>query len=652
MTLTAQWQDTNQIALCRELDRVYSAVLRLFGTAGKTFATDASDDAGQPESELPEGPSEVSTLDCITRFFGLSSFERDVLVLCTGAELESRFGVACAEAQKDPRLDSPTFSLALAALPSAHFSALRPNGPLRYWRLLEVGTTSLLRSPLKIDERILHYIAGVDCRDERLEGIVQPLALDGEPISAAYVDCARKAVAYWQVAASAGQPVILAGHRSSDRRSVTQGVCQLLHCRGLVMRAADIPLGGAERHHLARLCDREALLTRAVLCVEALDLEAQELGRLTAFLKQIQVPVVVEIQDGSSMELLKGFRVQIPRVKTADRKAMWIEALGQDVPRVNGSLDRVAEFFDLDQPSIRLAGEMLRADPPAGDLGDAAWKMCRSLSRRALDGLAQRIEPKATWDDLILPALQKEALKQIAAHVRQRARVHGDWGFAGRYSRGLGVAALFAGSSGTGKTMAAEVIAGVLQLDLYQIDLAGVVSKYIGETEKNLRRIFDAAEQTGAVLLFDEADALFGKRSEVRDSHDRYANLEISYLLQRVEAYRGLAILTTNMKQALDPAFLRRMQFMVQFPFPDLAQRKQIWETVFPKQAPVAAMDFARISQLQIPGGLIRNIATHAAFLAAEEGSEIKVGHILNAARVEYAKHDRPLTPAETAGWA
>ncbi|MFL6301905.1 MAG: ATP-binding protein [Candidatus Sulfotelmatobacter sp.] len=651
MTLTAQWQDTNQAALCRELDRVYAAVLRLCGGTGNGDATHASDHAGNPESELPEGPGEVSTLDCIARFFGLSSFERDVLVLCTGTELESRFGVACAEAQKDPRLESPTFSLALAALPDAHFSALRPNGPLRYWRLVEVGT-SLLRSPMKIDERILHYIAGVDCRDERLEGLVQPLPFDGEPISTAHTDCARKVVTYWQVASSAGQPVILAGHRRSDRRSVTQGVCQLLHCRGLVMRAADIPLGGVERHHLARLCDREALLTRAVLCVEAIDLEALELGRLTAFLSQIQVPVVVEIQDGSAMEHLRGFRVHIPRAETAGRKAMWLEALGEDVPRVNGSLDRVAEFFDLDRPSIQLAGEMLRADPIDGDLGAAAWKICRSLSRRALDGLAQRIEPKSTWDDLILPDLQKEALKQIAAHVRQRARVHGEWGFAGRYSRGMGVAALFAGSSGTGKTMAAEVIAGVLELDLYQIDLAGVVSKYIGETEKNLRRIFDAAEETGAVLLFDEADALFGKRSEIRDSHDRYANLEISYLLQRVEAYRGLAILTTNMKQALDPAFLRRMRFMVQFPFPDLAQRSQIWESVFPKQAPLAALDFARISQLQIPGGLIRNIATHAAFLAAEEGSEIKAGHILNAARVEYAKHDRPLTPAETAGWA
>jgi SpoVK/Ycf46/Vps4 family AAA+-type ATPase len=199
--------------------------------------------------------------------------------------------------------------------------------------------------------------------------------------------------------------------------------------------------------------------------------------------------------------------------------------------------------------------------------------------------------------------------------------------------------------------MAAEVIAHELQLDLYQIDLAGVVSKYIGETEKNLRRIFDAADDSGAVLLFDEADALFGKRSEVRDSHDRYANLEISYLLQRMEAYRGLAILTTNMKHALDPAFLRRLRFLVQFPFPGEAERRQIWERVFPSQAPVGRLDFARIAKLNVPGGLIRNMATHAAFLAAEQGTEIGMQHVLAAARVEYAKLERPLTPAETGAW-
>jgi SpoVK/Ycf46/Vps4 family AAA+-type ATPase len=199
--------------------------------------------------------------------------------------------------------------------------------------------------------------------------------------------------------------------------------------------------------------------------------------------------------------------------------------------------------------------------------------------------------------------------------------------------------------------MAAEIIAGELDLDLYRIDLASVVSKYIGETEKNLRKIFDAAEESSAILLFDEADALFGKRSEVRDSHDRYANLEISYLLQRIESYRGVAILTTNMQHALDSAFMRRIRFIVQFPFPDVGARARIWQQIFPAATPVGPLDFDRLAQLNVSGGVIRNIATHAAFLAAEDQTPVDMKHLVAASRTEYSKMDKPLTGAETRGW-
>jgi SpoVK/Ycf46/Vps4 family AAA+-type ATPase len=268
-----------------------------------------------------------------------------------------------------------------------------------------------------------------------------------------------------------------------------------------------------------------------------------------------------------------------------------------------------------------------------------------------LDDLAQRIEPAATWEDLVLPEPQKKALTEIVANVRQRAKVYDGWGFATKGSRGLGISALFAGASGTGKTMAAEVLAGQLELDLYRIDLSSVVSKYIGETEKNLRRVFDAAEEGGAVLLFDEADALFGKRSEVKDSHDRYANIEVSYLLQRMETYRGLAILTTNMKGELDTAFLRRLRFVVQFPFPDAAQRARIWERIFPADTPTEGLDTAKLAKLNVAGGNIRNIALQAAFLAADEGMPVRMVHLLHAAYTEYTKLEKPLTEAEIGGW-
>ena len=217
--------------------------------------------------------------------------------------------------------------------------------------------------------------------------------------------------------------------------------------------------------------------------------------------------------------------------------------------------------------------------------------------------------------------------------------------------RGLGISALFAGPSGTGKTMAAEVLAHDLRLDLYRIDLSQIVSKYIGETEKNLRCVFDAAEEGAAVLLFDEADALFGKRSEVKDSHDRYANIEVSYLLQRMEAYRGLAILTTNRKSAIDQAFMRRIRFVVEFPYPEATQRAEIWRRVFPPRTPTENLRIDRLARLNAAGGHIHNIAMGAAFLAAEAGEPVRMSHLLTAARTEFDKLEKPLTDAEIAGW-
>ncbi|MCP4995606.1 MAG: ATP-binding protein, partial [Gammaproteobacteria bacterium] len=265
--------------------------------------------------------------------------------------------------------------------------------------------------------------------------------------------------------------------------------------------------------------------------------------------------------------------------------------------------------------------------------------------------LAQRIEPTSTWDDLVLPGPQKQVLKEIAIHLRQRVKVYGEWGFRDKSARGLGISALFTGESGTGKTMASEALANELQLDLYRIDLSQVVNKYIGETEKNLSRLFEEAEKGGAILLFDEADALFGKRSDVKDSHDRYSNIEVSYLLQRMESYHGLAILTTNMKSALDKAFLRRIRFVVQFPFPDTEQRSEIWQRIFPSDTPTEGLDVHKLARLNVSGGNIRNIALNAAFIAAEHGEPVRMMHLSHAARSEYTKLEKPLTENETRGW-
>jgi SpoVK/Ycf46/Vps4 family AAA+-type ATPase len=312
----------------------------------------------------------------------------------------------------------------------------------------------------------------------------------------------------------------------------------------------------------------------------------------------------------------------------------------------------LAGQFNLNLNTIReVAGQVLSdAASNQQPLHDRLWNACLEHTRPRLDSLAQRLEPKVSWEDLVLPAAEHNLLRQIAEQVAQRTTVYEKWGFAKKMSRGLGISALFAGDSGTGKTMAAEVIASYLRLNLYRIDLSSVVSKYIGETEKNLRRLFDAAENGGAILFFDEADALFGKRSEVKDSHDRYANIEINYLLQRMEAYRGLAILATNMKTALDQAFLRRLRFVVNFPFPGVAERKAIWQKVFPASVPSEELNFDRLARLNITGGHIHNTALNAAFLAARAGSPVTMTLVLEAARAEFRKLDRPINEMDFRG--
>jgi SpoVK/Ycf46/Vps4 family AAA+-type ATPase len=365
------------------------------------------------------------------------------------------------------------------------------------------------------------------------------------------------------------------------------------------------------------------------------------------------LPGIVFLASREPARLNRSFlRFDIDKPKPADQKRLWQKALGPSAVRFNGTLDSVSQQFTLSAREIWSSGSRLNADQNPVRLQDL-WNACRSLARPKLDELAQRITPSAGWADLVLPELQTQTLRHIASHARHRMKVYETWGFATRDRRGLGISALFTGESGTGKTMAAEVLASELALDLYRIDLSAVVSKYIGETEKNLKQVFDAAEEGGVLLLFDEADALFGKRGEVKDSHDRYANIEVSYLLQRMEAYQGLAILTTNLKSSMDRAFQRRLRFTVNFPFPDAAQREAIWMRIFPAKTPTQGLDYKRLSQLNIAGGNIRNIALNAAFLAAEEGNgqPVEMEHIARAAKLEAQKIERPLSAAEIRGW-
>jgi hypothetical protein len=377
--------------------------------------------------------------------------------------------------------------------------------------------------------------------------------------------------------------------------------------------------------------------------IERGDAVAAQVRRLLARAGGLTFVDVHEPWSGSASNTVS---VDVAKPTSIEQRSLWEHLLGD---LAGPHPQRLAGHFDFNLGKIeQIARHALSAatqQPEA--LADSLWQGALARIRPALDQLAQRIEPKARWADLKLPASEAALLQQIADQVAQRSTVYDDWGFRDRMNRGLSISVLFAGESGTGKTMAAEVIASELGLSLYRIDLSAVVSKYIGETEKNLRKLFDAAEDGGSILFFDEADALFGKRSEVKDSHDRYANIEVNYLLQRLESFRGLAILATNQRGALDSAFLRRLRFVVNFPFPGLAERKAIWASAFPAQLAIAPLDVDRLARLALSGGSIQGIALNAAFMAASAGVQIGMPLILDAARAEFRKLDKPVNEAD-----
>lgn len=598
-----------------------------------------------------------SALDLLSTAFGLTSFERSVLILCAGMELDSTFAAYCAAAQGDTSRVYPTYSLALAALPEAHWSALIPGSPLRRWKMIEIAGNSLTASPLYIDENVLHFLVGLPYRDERICSLMSPASSQAE-LPASHDILAKKISRIWSdpVIAPGSSIVQLSGPDNQDKINICQAACELSGLTLFVMRPSDIPASAQDREVFIRLWERQAILNRNALLIICENADTEETRRSISFLELAGVPVIAAVHETFKIERRNSICIAVPKPEKTEQLAIWQRNLGS---LGNGDFEEVVSQFSLSTRNIEAASRGLilnhSLDNP-GDFDRTAFlgmlrDQCREQCRTTLEELARRIIPAATWEDLILPEQPKNTLREIAIQVKHRTRVYETWGFAAKSPRGLGISALFTGESGTGKTMAAEVLANELCLDLFHIDLSQVVSKYIGETEKNLRRIFDAAEEGGAILLFDEADALFGRRSEVKDSHDRYANIEISYLLQRMEAYRGLAILTTNMKGAMDQAFLRRIRFIVSFPFPDASLRAEIWKRIFPQAAPTMGLDAVKLAQLNMAGGNIRNIALCAAFMAAHKGQPVQMKHVLSAARNESAKLEKPLSAQEISGW-
>jgi hypothetical protein len=461
---------------------------------------------------------------------GLSAFERDLLLLCIGMELDTRFPALCAQAQHDPSRPYPTFALAFAVLDAPSWDALSPQRPLRYWRLLEIhqpGAQPLIGAALGADERVVNFVKGMNYLDDRLTPLLAALAPATLPPSQQAVADELLDHLRHVPPGEPLPPVQLLGSDSVSKQAIAQAVAAAFGAQAYRLSAELLPAAVAEQETLLRLWQRESQLLPLALYLDAGEVEHGDAAAagVRRFLARTGGLVFVDARE--PWAVAQALSIDVARPTAVEQRALWQRLLGD---AAGAQPRQLAGHFDFNFDRIELVarGALAAAEGKSAALAQTLWHGALAHTRPALDQLAQRIEPKAGWDDLKLPDGEKNLLHQIADQVAGRSTVYDDWGFRARMNRGLSISALFTGESGTGKTMAAEVLARELGLSLYRIDLSAVVSKYIGETEKNLRKLFDAAEGGGAILFFDEADALFGKRSEVKDSHDRYANIEVN----------------------------------------------------------------------------------------------------------------------------
>jgi hypothetical protein len=658
MSTLADWQKANEDYLAAALHWLRLRLTRL-AARGETPIVVSPDDTPStapnavPDAELSAAAAAMASAEAVdpppaltiaARRFGLSAFEQHVLLLCAAMELDPDVATLCARALHDPSRPYPTFALALWLFDDAAWDVMSPERPLRYWRLIEIhqpGAQPLTASALRADERIVNYIKGLNYLDDRLAPLLIPIDAEGSLTLPASQQTAVDTIVrgIGQTPPGARLPLInVVGTDAASKQLVAARAAAALDLHLYRLPTELLPAQAAELETLARLVQREGVLMPVALYLDAHEAERPGHGEghappISRFLSRTDGIIILNTREswpGLSRPVLT---IDVDTPTAVEQRAAWAAMIGRPDSELPA---RLAGQFDLDLSTIgRIAAASASDDT-------RLWAACVASTRPRLDNLAQRLDVKATLAQIVLPAAEKQLLRDIAGQVARRSLVYDDWGFSRRMTNGFGISVLFAGESGTGKTMAAECIANELQLDLYRIDLSAVVSKYIGETPKNLRQLFDAAERGGAILFFDEADALFGKRSEVRDSHDRYANIEINYLLQRIESYRGLAILATNLKAHLDTAFTRRLRFIVNFPHPEAVQRREIWAKVFPPEANVAVLDLDRLSRFDITGGTIRNIALNAAFRAAGTREQIiTMPLILEAARTEFRKMDR-----------
>jgi ATPase family associated with various cellular activities (AAA) len=642
-------------------------------------------------ARLAQQPAFEPHLERLVRAFALSPFERDVLAVLIGPEIDERYIRLYAYLEDDLTRRQPSVRVVIDLLCNGlderlhALKAFRAEGSLiRHWLVRfsdQSAQCPLLDRGVRLDDAVVEYIVHGNEADAEVASSVRSLQAP-TPLESRSLDSELKARLesvvrrYRELAAKAGRHQRLGCWLVGDEDGVAQeaaaAVCGTLGLGLLavdIVRARALGLGMGEVLLRAR---RQAKWSGSALFV----------ARSEPAAVKDEPGAPRDRREGSDAVLwhcLNGFdglvffassahetgeddwfrsalRVEVRTPSFETRRALWREIGARlGAPVAPELCDEFADTFRY--PAERIEASLRRAMSLAEVERGSELVVDRELllrgavqegSRRVVS-LARCIDPVVEWDDLILPADRLEQLRELCSQVRHRRIVLDHWGFGAKLCRGRGISALFAGSSGTGKTMAAEVIARALNMVVFKVELASIVSKYIGETEKNLECLFRETEESHGVLFFDEADALFGKRTEVKDSHDRYANIEIDYLLQRIESFDGLAILSTNVRNHLDDAFTRRLRFCVEFPAPDEQQRLLLWQRVFPANAPQGGdIDRAYLAKnFKLSGGSIKNIALAGAFLAATAGETLSMKHLVLATRREHQKHGRLSTKAE-----
>lgn len=616
-------------------------------------------------------------LHTLSELFGLDSFEEDILLIGLAPELDLKYEKLYSYLQNDVTKKKPAVDLVLTLLfpavedkikARAYFS---PAAPLRKNHLVyllernENAGLSLISSFIKVDDRIVNFLLGFDDLDSRIRDlsyVIKPKRSFEDLILPEEFKHKLTNLANCYSENRFPMKFLFCGPQGSGKKSTAEAICRKAGINLLVMDSKSLLEGNfIETAHFIM---REALLQKSALYLKDFDviLEGKEPENIheTLFQAFKTFSGLIFLAGKEPMEFNKslinnGFiPYTFPLPSYPLRKQLWDSCL-KDYRLADGvDLRALASKFRFSGGQIRDAARTAysfsKEKNPASPVLSAEdlYKGCRIQSNQKLGSLSLKTNPHYRWEDIVLPEDTLEHLKEVSGFIKYKGKVHSDWGFENKLSLGKGLNVLFSGPPGTGKTMAAEILANEVKLDLYKIDLSGLVSKYIGETEKNLKKIFEEAETSNSILFFDEADALFGKRSEVKDSHDRYANIETAYLLQKMEEHEGIVILASNFRKNMDDAFLRRLHFTVEFPLPDDRSRENIWRKTFPKETPIAKdVDFAFLSKFKLAGGNIKNVVLAASFLAAENSGAVAMEHIIKAARREYEKIGKLFTEAD-----